>query len=406
MDRLCPDGAIGGSMSEFDPFLILALVAILAFQAPFFAKALKLPIVVGEILFGVVVGTIIALLGSFGLEITLTSDVLEVLSTLGFIMLMFMIGMENDLQELKELSRREKWATLLLLVGNFLIAVIPVVIFGLPIIIGLILGGVSIAVVLPVLKEMGLNKTGFGFKVMLLAQLADIAAIILISIFTASLNGWVAILEIAAIPIVFMIVFWIMDMLIWYKPRVISRILNPNDQSELGVRSMLAIILIFYGLAFFIGMEAILGAFFAGMLFSAIFKERGAMMEKFMPLGFGFLIPIFFIYQGFEISFTSLLDPYAIGLLALFTAIAFLSKVIPLVISGFFKHKWSSLGGAMLLGTNLSVVVAGVNMGKRAGVLDDDVAAVLIMYGVISCVLFPILFKKVYKRYLEKYHET
>ena len=42
-------------MSEFDPFLVLALVAILAFQAPFFAKALKLPIVVGEILFGVVV---------------------------------------------------------------------------------------------------------------------------------------------------------------------------------------------------------------------------------------------------------------------------------------------------------------------------------------------------------------
>ena len=74
-------------MSEFDPFLVLALVAILAFQAPFFSKALKLPIVVGEILFGVVVGTIIALLGEFGLEISLTSDVLEVLSTLGFIML-------------------------------------------------------------------------------------------------------------------------------------------------------------------------------------------------------------------------------------------------------------------------------------------------------------------------------
>lgn len=392
-------------MSEFDPFLVLALVAILAFQAPFFAKALKLPIVVGEILFGVVVGTIIALLGEFGLEITLTSDVLEVLSTLGFIMLMFMIGMENDLEELKGLSRKEKWATLLILIANFLIAVIPVIIFGLPIIVGLILGGVSIAVVLPVLKEMGLNKTGFGFKILLLAQLADIAAIILISIFTASLSGWVAIIEIMAIPFVFMILFWIMDMLIWYKPKVISRILNPNDQSELGVRSMLALVLIFYGLAFFIGMEAILGAFFAGMLFSAIFKERGAMMEKFMPLGFGFLIPIFFIYQGFEISFLSLIDPYAIGLLVAFTTVAILSKVVPLVVSRFFSHKWSGLGGAILLGTNLSVVVAGVNMGKKAGVLDDDVAAVLIMYGVISCILFPMLFKKIYKRYLERYHE-
>jgi len=391
-------------MSEFDPFIILALVAVLAFMAPFFAKALKLPIVVGEILFGVIVGTMIAGLGELGLNIDLTSDVLEVLSTLGFIMLMFMIGMENDLEDLKQLSRKEKWAIVLVLAVNFMIAVLPVVILGLPVIIGLILGGVSIAVVLPVLKEMGLNKTGFGFKILLLAQLMDIAAIILISVFTASLSGWVAILEIMAIPLVFIVLFWVMDMLIWYKPKIISRILNPNDQSELGVRSMLAIILIFYGLAFFIGMEAILGAFFAGMLFSAIFKERGAMMEKFMPLGFGFLIPIFFIYQGFEISFLSLADPYAIGLLVLFTVIAFLSKVIPLLVSRFFSHKWSDLGGAMLLGTNLSVVVAGVNMGKKAGVLDNDVAAVLIMYGVISCVLFPILFKKIYRRYLQKYH--
>jgi hypothetical protein len=52
------------------------------------------------------------------------------------------------------------------------------------------------------------------------------------------------------------------------------------------------------------------------------------------------------------------------------------------------------------------VVVAGVNMGKRAGVLDDDVSAVLILYGVISCVLFPMLFKRIYKKYLEKYHES
>jgi CPA2 family monovalent cation:H+ antiporter-2 len=392
-------------MSEVDPFLILALVAVLAFQAPFFAKALKLPIVVGEILFGVIVGTIIAIFGRFGLEITLTSDVLEVLSTLGFIMLMFMIGMENDLGELKTLTRKEKWATLLILIANFLIAVIPVVALDLPIIIGLIMGGVSIAVVLPVLKEIGISKTGFGFKIMLLAQLADIAAIVLISVFTASLSGWIAIIEMITIPIVFMILFWIMDMLIWYRPKIISRILNPNDQSELGVRSMLAIILIFYGLAFFIGMEAILGAFFAGMLFSAIFKERGAMMEKFMPLGFGFLIPIFFIYQGFEISFLSLFDPIAIGMLLLFTTVAVISKVIPLLVSRFFSHKWSDLGGAILLGTNLSVVVAGVNMGSRAGVLDDDVAAVLIMYGVISCILFPILFKKIYKRHLERYHE-
>jgi Kef-type K+ transport system membrane component KefB len=241
---------------------------------------------------------------------------------------------------------------------------------------------------------------------MLLAQLADVSAIILISISAASLSGWVALIEVFAIPAIFMLLFWVMDILIWYNPKVISRILNPNDQSELGVRSTLAIILIFYGLAFFMGIEAVLGAFMAGMLFSAIFKERGAMMEKFMPLGYGFLIPIFFIYQGFEISFTELFDPFALGVLVILTLIGILSKAVPLMISRFFRHKWSDLGGAMLLGTNLSVVVAGVNMGKKAGILGEEISAVLILYGVLSCVVFPMIFKRIFKKHLEKYMEV
>ena len=325
-------------MSDINPFLVLALVAILAFEAPFFAKKLNLPIVVGEILFGVIVGTLIAFLSFFGLEISLTSDVLEVLSTLGFVMLMFIIGMENDLEELRNLSQRERFAMMLILSANFMIAVAATTIFGLPIIVGLILGGVSVAVVLPVLKEMRLHRTGFGFKIMLLAQLADVIAILLISFFTASEGGWLPVLEVLLLPIVFLLLFWIMDLLIWYKPKLISQIMNPNDQSELGIRMTLAIVLIFYGLALFIGMEAIIGAFFCGMLFSTIFKERGAMMEKFMPLGFGFLIPIFFIYQGFEISFTDLANPYTLGILLIMTVIAIISKAIPLLLSRYFKH--------------------------------------------------------------------
>ncbi|MFW3146058.1 MAG: cation:proton antiporter [Thermoplasmatota archaeon] len=390
-------------MTEINPFLVLALVAVLAFEAPFFARMLKLPIVVGEILFGVVVGTILHMVSYAGLEITLTSDILEILSTLGFITLMFIIGMEYDFEEIKGLSRREKWATLLILSVNFMIAVVPVILLGLPIIIGLILGGVSIAVVAPILKEMGINRTGFGFKIMLIAHMADITAIFLISFFAASISGWLTIMELIAIPIIFMLLFWITDVLIWYKPTIMSRIFNPNDQSELGVRSALAVVLIFYGLALFIGIEAVLGAFLCGILFSVIFKEKGALMQKFMPLGFGFLIPIFFIYQGFEISFLMIFDPFAISLLVLFTVIAVLSKGIPLLISRYFSHKWSDIGGAALLGTNLSVVVAGVSIGRDVGLIEEEIAGVLILYGVISCILFPMLFKYIFKRYLTRY---
>jgi Kef-type K+ transport system membrane component KefB len=178
-----------------------------------------------------------------------------------------------------------------------------------------------------------------------------------------------------------------------------SRILNPRDQAELGTRAALASMLIFYGVALFIGIEVILGAFLSGMLFSATFKERGPMMEKLNPLGYGFLIPIFFIYQGFEVSILEI-DWIAFILLIFMTLVAFLAKIIPLALSRYFRHHRSDLAGAVLLGTNLSVVVAGVKIGGEAGILDEELSSILILYGVISCVLFPMVFRWIQKRYM------
>lgn len=380
-------------------FAILGLVAILAFIAPFFARALRLPIVVGEILFGVIVGTIIHGLANLGVAIDLTSSTLEVLSTLGFVTLMFMIGMENDFEELRNLSRSEKWGMILIVSSTFLIAILASVLIGLPTMVGLILGGVSVAVVVPVLKELNLSKTRFGFKIMLIAQIADVAAIFLLSFSAASVSGWITLLELVLIPILFMLLFWLMDTLIWYVPSLMSRILNPRDQAELGTRAALASMLIFYGVALFIGIEAILGAFLSGMLFSAIFKERGPMMEKLNPLGYGFLIPIFFIYQGFEVSILEI-DWTAFILLIFMTLVAFMAKIIPLALSRYFRHRRSDLAGAVLLGTNLSVVVAGVKIGGEAGILDEKLSSILILYGVISCVLFPMVFRWIQRRYI------
>ena len=386
--------------SEIDPFIILAVVAVLGFAAPFFAKALKLPLVVGEILFGVIIGSSLHVLGIVGLDIDLSSGMMDLLSTLGFITLMFMIGMENDFDQLRAISRREKLAILLVISANFMIALVPFLLLGLPLMVGLIVGGVSIAVVMPVLREMGIQRTGFGFKMMLIAQIADVAAIFLLSFSAASESGFRTVMILISIPLLFLILFWLADLLIWYKPHLMSRITNPTDQAELGVRATLAAVLIFYGLALFIGIEAVLGAFLCGMLFSAIFKERGAMMEKFMPLGYGFLIPIFFIYQGFSVSILDLFDAGALALLFLLLSVQFISKAIPIMVSKFFKRPWSNIGGSLLLGTNLSVVVAGVTIGTEAGILDERTSTVLILYGVTSCILFPMLFRKVFRKHL------
>ncbi len=392
----CPEGGV-----PLNTLILLGIVALLAFIAPFFAKKLKLPIVVGEILFGVIVGIAIKLLSYADVNIDLSDHTVDVLSTLGFIMLMFMIGLENDFGDLKTLRRSEKIGTGLVIISSFLISLLAVFIMGLPMIVGLILGGVSVAVVIPVLKEMGLRNTRFGFRIMLLAQIADVVAIILISLVAASIAGWVALIYMIIIPIFFLMAFWIMDSLIWHRPRFMSKIFNPTDDSEMGVRAALAIMLIFYGLATFIGLEAILGAFLCGILFSAIFKEREVIIKKLMPIGFGFLIPIFFITQGLEVNIMEIAHPYSLFLILIFTLITVFSKVIPLMLARYFKHTWSDMSGSMLLGANLSVIVAGVRLGEEAGLLDEHLSSVLILYGVISCILFPTLFRKLQKRYME-----
>jgi len=377
-------------------------VAILAFIAPFFSRRLRMPIVVGEILFGVVVGTIVHLYTKAGFQLNLVNEPLEVLSTLGFITLMFMFGMEYDLDEVRSLSSNETVGTVLIIASSFLICVLFSVVAGLHIIIGLMLGGVSSGVLHALLHEIGVLRTKFGVKVMLMAHLSDIAAIFLISISAASISGWVALIEIIAIPIIFLLIFWVVDFLIWNRPAMMSKILDPRDQSEQGTRAALALMLIFYVLAFLIGVEAVIGAFICGMLFSALFKERGELMGKLMTIGYGFLIPIFFIYQGFSVSFLDLFDPWAFGILILMLLVSIVSRLVPMLLSRYFVHKRTDIAGAMVLGTNLSVVVAGVNIGREAGLIDGTLSSVMILYAVTSCIIFPVLFKWMFNRHL--YH--
>jgi Kef-type K+ transport system membrane component KefB len=262
------------------------------------------------------------------------------------------------------------------------------------------LGGVSSGVLHALLMEIGVLRTKFGIKVMLMAHLADIAAIFLISIAAASISGWLALIEIIAIPFIFLGIFWIVDILIWHKPALMSKILNPKDQSEQGTRAALALMLIFYVLAFLIGVEAVIGAFICGMLFSALFKERGELMGKLMTIGYGFLIPIFFIYQGFEVSLLDLLNPWVLGILLLMLLVSMASRLVPMVLSRYFAHKRTDVAGALILGTNLSVVVAGVNIGSEAGLIDGRMSSVMIIYAVASCIVFPVAFRWVFRNQL------
>ncbi len=116
----------------------------------------------------------------------------------------------------------------------------------------------------------------------------------------------------------------------WWFPHSFQRWVREEDPSELGVRFGFVLMLGLAALAAWVGLEAILGAFLAGMLFAYVFRETGVLETKLVALGQGFFVPIFFINVGVTFEWSALGDVSTLGRALVVLGIGSLaSKVVP-----------------------------------------------------------------------------
>jgi Kef-type K+ transport system membrane component KefB len=171
--------------------------------------------------------------------------------------------------------------------------------------------------------------------------------------------------------------------------------IDTEDTSEIGVRAGLALMIAFVAVSELLGMEAILGAFLAGALFTFVFREKGILETKLAGLGHGFFIPVFFIYVGVSFNLGALREPEIYPLLSrilgLLLAIKLLAS-IPLIALGFTVRQ--VLGASLLLATPLTLLVAVAAIGLDLGALTELENAGVILVAVLSALLFPTLFKR------------
>lgn len=169
---------------------------------------------------------------------------------------------------------------------------------------------------------------------------------------------------------------------------------------EIGVRGSLAIMISFVGLAYLVQVEAILGAFLAGALLSVLFRGGWRLNEKLSGMGYGFLIPFFFISVGARIDLGTVLTSN-LGLLLTLLAIAFTVKIlVSMVNTPHFGFK-NSLSMGFLLTSQLSLVIAGARIGYELGVISVDEEATIVFFAIITCMLST-LFRFVYGRIEDK----
>ncbi|HBC4103126.1 TPA: monovalent cation:proton antiporter family protein [Staphylococcus aureus] len=389
-------------------FLSLVIVVLAAFLTPIIVNRLNinfLPVVVAEILMGIVIGN------SF-LNIVERDSILNILSTLGFIFLMFLSGLEIDFKAFKKDKRARQGQNddessipghlnLALTVFAFImiISILLAYVFkwlGLVddvLLMVIIISTISLGVVVPTLKEMNIMRTTIGQFILLVAILADLVTMILLTVYGAINGQGGSTIWLIGILVVFTAISYILGVQ-FKRMSFLQKLMDGTTQ--IGIRAVFALIILLVALAEGVGAENILGAFLAGVVVSLLNPDE-EMVEKLDSFGYGFFIPIFFIMVGVDLNIPSLIkEPKLLIIIPILIVAFIISKLIPVM----FIRRWfdmkTTIASAFLLTSTLSLVIAAAKISERLNAISAETSGILILSAVITCVFVPIIFKKLF----------
>jgi Kef-type K+ transport system membrane component KefB len=378
-------------MISFNSLLIVGVVAVAVPLLLGLVPAVKVPPVVLEILVGILVGP--EVLGWVHLDVAV-----RVTSDLGLGFLLFMAGYEIDL---RRFDRR-----VLSLAGRAFVvsAVLAVLVaYGLQfggqvkdgLLVGITLMSTSLGVLVPILKDADQAETGFGRLIMAAGSLAELAPLVLLSVFfsASSANPGVE-LGLLAGFIGFTAVVVVVTQRIrgWGSLRdVVNRLASTS--SQLRVRLAITFALAFAVAAEHFGLATILGAFLAGVIVRRT-DESPASQQKFQAkleaIGFGFLIPVFFVSTGVGLDISALFaSTRAIVLVPVFLVALLVVRGVPAALYVRAVGRTRARAAGFMQATSLTFIVVATVIGVETGHQRPSTAAALVVAGLLSVIIYP-----------------
>lgn len=329
-------------------------------------------------------------------------DTLHMMGEIGVLLLMFIAGMELEINELRHTGR------VAVLAGTLGVAV-PVL-FGSGVgllfemdtksalFLGLALGATSVSISAQTLLEMKVLRTRVGFGLLGAAVFDDILVILLLSIFFAFVDGSG---NVGSVLLVFgrMFLFFAFAVAfgLWVLPRVIRLVRNlPVSQPIL---SLAIVILFLYGLAAELmgGMAAITGTFLAGLMFARS-AEKDVLAPRISALAYGFFVPIFFVNIGLNVHLDAVSSGLALTVNLILAAIIgkFIGAGLGAYWGGFSRREAAQLGAGMISRGEVGLIVASV--GATAGLVSDIEFSAIVEMVVVSTLITPPVLRLLFKQ--------
>lgn len=379
-------------MSDYAHLAAIFVLVLVSVVAPVLAVRVRIPAAVVLIVVGFVIGPA-------GLGLVTDTPPVALLAELGFLVLMFVAGMEIDFEALRQAGARGLAPIVLSVLTFFGVAGVLGIVFRLSVLELLVVSASSVGMPLAMLQETGQLPRPLGRFVLLTASLGEFVSILAVvgyEVLAEPAPLFDRVFRVSKVLLLFVVaaslIRWARAV-VWWWPAPLRRLTRHHDVSELGVRAGLLVMFAFVLIAATLGVEPILGAFLAGALVAFVLRERAALESKIAALGQGLFIPIFFVVIGVRFD-PRVLDFPAIRATALLVAMVAAVKIVPVLACAPRELGLRDrLAAGSLLAAPLTLLVAIAAIGARLHAITPVQESSFLLLAIVLSIGFPIVFR-------------
>lgn len=384
--------------SEYFYLIQLVAIYVVCMIFGFAMRRLKQPVVLGYIAAGVVLGLFSFMKTPDGHVPMLITE----LAQIGVIILLFIAGLETDLNELKNSGVK----SLIIAVGGILVSGgLATVVFTLikgnfaqGLFLGVVVTATSVSISVQTLRELGKMKSKEGVSIIGAAIIDDIIGIILITVMLGIFasgkvgsgpeSGIMGIFAVLMHIIIFFVILAIIGLII---VKLVSKVKEGMYTYEIFAAAALTTCLIIAFVASEFGIATIIGAYFTGLIFAAT-EHSEKIGREMVVISDVIFMPIFFASIGLGISISDLKGAFIFGIIL--SVVGIVGKIagcgLGALIAGFDKKSSIRIGSGMVPRGEVTIITSG--LGASIGMLGKgDVAATVMMVLVTAIVTPPLL---------------
>ena len=375
-------------MIHTDISLILTL-SLLIWGSPFVSKLLRMPTPPVEI----ILGSLVAYIGLVG-----HNQYFDIIAEVGFLYLMFLAGMEVDLKQITQSPKMIIRQSMLFLGIMAFFSVASGILFHLNTITIISMPLISIGILASLAKSYGKEQPWIRLA-FIAGILGEIISIAILTIFDAASTTGVNMTLVTKVSylagfIVAVYLFYkLLRLLFWWMPELKNTLMPKLDTSDQDIRLAMALFFILIAIMLYLKLELALGAFIAGAAISAFFHHEKQLEAKISSLGFGFLVPLFFIHVGASFDLKSLGEEGVITGALLITVLMILSRVLAAVVLRKISGSRDALLVAFSLSMPLTLLVAVATIGYETKLLHMLSYYQLILASIFEVILSMLLIK-------------